>query len=155
MKNLFLSVSLATLSLLPLGCKKSEADVDPRDQYAGTYLVSGTQSVAAVSLKTGVGTLYTSNVVNAKVVVSKGSASDEMMLVVDGNPSLTMKMESNTFFMLPTYVQDKTATGYSYYKMYDGRGSFINNKINLTTILTGKTDQVDGRSDTNVSGSKQ
>ena len=155
MKSISLSFLLAVLAFLAASCQKNEANVDLRDQYVGTYAVVGSQSLTSITLKSNTGTLTVSTVKNINVIISKDADDKQLKISVPGYPDLAAVMESNTFTIPPQSTQDKTATGFTYYKYYQGNGSFINNKVALNIGFGASTDLVILRSDMNLSGSKQ
>lgn len=154
-RHTLLPLLLLVSSFLAVSCQKNEADIDPRDQYTGIYVFSGSQSLTSINLKSNLGTLTVSSIKSGKVVISKDADVKQIKISLLDYPDLVAVMESNTFTLPFQNILDKTATGYTYYKNYGGNGSFINGKITLNISLGAVTDQALLRNDMSVSGSKQ
>lgn len=126
MKKSILCLFVVTSTLF--SCTK-KAEIDPREQYLGTY------PVTAISILKNLNTGQTSNgTSNYSVQVNKGSAADE--LTFDDGDRFTVKLSGSSF----TIVQYNTAVpigGTNYSFTVNGSGSF--NSKNLSYIETQKT----------------
>ncbi|GAB3032890.1 hypothetical protein [Spirosoma pulveris] len=124
-------LALAFLGLLTTACKKSGGvdDVDPRDQYIGTY-EGGYQSVirfGGAELKPETGT--------TTVTVTKSSNAKEIYIDIKGNRpyQVTAELNGASFNVIDRtqdqiYVQGTTFTG-----NYSATGVFDKNQFAMST----------------------
>ncbi|GAB3742466.1 hypothetical protein GCM10028816_52130 [Spirosoma lituiforme] len=123
MRNTLLPFLIMVSSFWAVSCQKNESDIDPRDQYTGIYVFSGSQSLTSINTKSNLGTLTVSTVKSGKVVISKDADVKQIKISLLDYPDLIAVLESNTFTIPPQNILDKTTTGYTYYKSYGGNGS--------------------------------
>ncbi|WP_040005488.1 hypothetical protein [Fibrisoma limi] len=125
MKKRLKSLSLATLTLLAVAsCKNS--DVDPREQYTGSYNITTTQ------YSKGTNGASATEVYKFNLYVSKGKSSDELVFK-DDDDTYTVTMKNNTF-EIPAHTTSIFYNGSTYAVKTVGNGSFAGNSINLNTV---------------------
>lgn len=135
MKNLAFSLSLITLSLLAIACKKN--DVDYREQYIGTYTVSATGTVL-VSEK-----VTSTKVSTYDLKVEKSNNPDELIFT-DFLGTYSVKETDNKFVINP-FTTPFTNNGNTYALNASGNGVFNNNQINVSITASNYINGVSSR----------
>ncbi|GAB3754561.1 hypothetical protein [Spirosoma pomorum] len=143
--------SLTILSLLACVSCKKDADVDPREQYYGTYnVLSQTSSFALDSSTPAKGTYSNSNDV---LVIAKGQA-DKEMLIIFPTKRLTATVSDNGFVLNPISRQSYLL-GTAVATNVDGDGILKNNSIDFTININSTYNGARYRDITVVRGPKQ
>lgn len=131
-----------TLSLMLLfaltGCKKTD-DVDPRDQYLGTYNVTVNSLAGYVNL----GIQTTSSAANDVLIVTKDSNPEHLVFTFNQIRFTAQLSNGNKFTILPKTVPAQTSKGEQYSIGYTGDGAFSENyitgNINSEATVSGYT----------------
>ncbi|QHV96428.1 hypothetical protein [Spirosoma endbachense] len=133
MKNLLVSLSFAILFLVAIGCKKS-ADVDPRDQYVGSYNVT-----ASVSVKVSLNPIG-STVDRYNIIVEKGSAPNELKFT-DPSNTYVVELDGNKY-IVPVFTTTKTLNGTNYSVRTIGSGVFNENSMTVSFSANNYTNSI-------------
>lgn len=129
MKLLFASLSFAILSLFAVAsCKNSDAD--PRDQYVGSYDVTGNTSFFQIG--TNATPMYSSG--NDVLIVSKGQAEKDLVFSFSKN-RLTATLSDGGYFFPSQSYEASASNGTKYYQTYDGSGTLSSGSIEFTATM--------------------
>ncbi|QKZ14260.1 hypothetical protein [Spirosoma sp. KUDC1026] len=129
MRSYLVSLSFAILSLLACAsCTKDTAAVDPREQYLGTYNVTGTTS--SYELDSSNPTKATVSSGDDVLIIGKGQTDKELIFAFSTR-RLSANISDNGF-SFPAQTQFSEFLGTTVSVNIDGEGGQTNNAIDFT-----------------------
>lgn len=149
MKSILISLSVLLLSIVFNSCKKSD-DVDPREQYLGTYSVTanslaGTtnQPVAAIS-----------NLTNDVLEVTRSDADNGLSFTLAGKRFSLVSLDGSYFFFTMS-EKAKASNGSEYWVNYDGTGAFSGKDVSMNLAVDYTVSGVNVKSIIAIKGKKK
>lgn len=129
-------LALALLVSVTTACKKSGlggADVDPRDQYVGTY-EGGYQAASTVNNALP----YDEEAGTMAVTVSKSQAANQLYIELVFNATtkqnLTAELVNNEFKVIDKQNEPIKFNGRNYDGQYSATGQFVEKAITINTV---------------------
>jgi hypothetical protein len=128
MRSYLFSLSFAILSLLACASCQKDTDVNPREQYLGTYDITGTTS--SYELDSSTPTKATNSSGSDVLIIGKGQTENELIFAFS-TKRLTATISDNGF-SFPAQTQFSEFLGTTVSVNIDGEGNLTNNVINFT-----------------------
>ena len=143
MKKTFLLLSLICLLF---GCD-TKTEIDPREQYVGTYAMSG-----IFIAKNNTTNASSQSTTNYSLSVIKGGASNEMVFN-DGSNKYSVVLSGSSFTITP-FTAPITVSGSTYALSFNGNGSFNSKNCAFTQTQIGNIQGSSFTFTSNVSGNR-